>query len=593
MKAFKFILCLLFVLVLVNGRQPAAAAPPSKQAAHPAQVPVDYRFGVIESYENPTEANNLGVAWTRVRFQWADVQAGGPDSWTPTVTEGQIDGEIGSGRTVVGLLIGIPDWARDGSLPAGLWLPHDDPNNTWANFVRQAVSRYDGRISHWIIWNEPDINDSNAPGHTWSGSVNDFFQLQRVAYLIAKETNPNVKIHLPAFTYFWNPNYIYELMDVIVTDPAAAENNYYFDAITAHLYFQPDSVFNIIQSFYGAVLGRGIPWKPLWLVETNAPPSKDPAWPVSNWTFQVTLDEQAAYMPQALAVAMAAGAQRIAVYKLQDVPGDETANPEPFGLLRLDGSRRPAFSSYQIAIRYMAGTQSANRERWDHVGQVKLDQGDYITHVLFSRLPAPQQPQIEATANTAVLVDMWGSRRTIAAQDGLFTVDLPGAPCVQTAGDYCMIGGPVSYLIQAVEGGVPPVDAPPADTAPATDTPDPDTATPTAETEITKTATTAPIQTATDTPTFTNIPSQTPRPTDTVTATAVPIQPTPTQISAAAPTNQPTNTPIPATTVAESIPTPASNNQLPATAANLSFIFMGGGLLLALGLGVLYWRNGR
>lgn len=590
----KITLCLLFLLIATGSSQ-ALAAP----SMVPAQAPVDARFGVIESYDNPAEANNLGVAWTRVRFQWAEVQAGGPGTWTASVSDAQINNEIANGRTVVGLLIGVPDWAWDGGLPAGLHLPHNDPNNTWGNFVREAVSKYNGRINHWIIWNEPDINDPNAPGYTWHGSIQDFYQLQRTAYLVAKETNPNAVIHLPAFTHFWNPNYIYEFMDVVVADPSAPDNNYYFDAITAHLYFQPDSVFNLIQNFYGAVLGRGIPWKPLWLVETNAPPSNDPAWPVHNWTFQVTLDEQAAYIPQALAVAMAAGAQRIAIYKMQDVPGDEAANPEPFGLLRMDGSRRPAFNSYQVAIRYLAGAQGAKRERWDHVGQVRLDQGTHTTHVLFSRLPAPQTAEIEATTNTAVLVDMWGGRQTVSAQDGLFKIDLPGAPCVQTAGDYCMIGGPVLYLVQAAEGGsvpsAPPASGPPPAQAEPTETPDPDAPTTEAsvtpeeenaeaeESEEAETETAVPTETATTRPTNTPRPSSTP--TTEPTETAVPTN-----------TPEPTVTPIPATEVAEQPPTVAAtavitNNAQPTEPNNLSFLMLGGGVLLMLGLGGWWVRH--
>jgi hypothetical protein len=125
----------------------------------------DPRFGVIETYESPADALQTGAGWTRLRFQWAEVQAEGPNSWTPKVTEEQIDGEVAAGRLVVGMLIGIPDWARDeNNLPKGLDLPYNDPNNTWARFVRTAVNRYQGRIDHWIIWNEPDIWDPDAPG---------------------------------------------------------------------------------------------------------------------------------------------------------------------------------------------------------------------------------------------------------------------------------------------------------------------------------------------------------------------------------------------------------------------------------------------
>ena len=541
-------------------------------SAAPASAPVDWRFGVIESYENPAQANSLGAAWTRVRFQWAETQAGGPGTWTASVTDAQINGEIAAGRTVVGLLIGIPDWAREGSLPRGLHLPHTDPNNSWATFVREAVGRYNGRINHWIIWNEPDVNDPNAPGHTWGGSVQDFFQLQRTAYLVAKEVNPNATIHLSAFTYFWNPNYIYDYLDVVVADPAAPENNYYFDALTAHLYFQPDSIFNIIQQFYGAVGSRGIPWKPVWLVETNAPPIDDPVWPVPNWTFQVTQQEQAAFIPQVFAVGLAAGAQRIAVYKLQDTADDAAANPEPFGLLRMDGSRRPAFTTYQVAVQYLAGMQGVKREHWGHWGQIRLDQGTQATTVLFSRLPAPQTVEVAAEADTAVLVDMWGSRQTISASDGVFTVNLSGAICAQTAGDFCMIGGPVYYLVQSLDGGSvaapPPVGNLPAATATVdldapTNTPQP-TDTP----EPTETLEPSPTATATNTaaPSSTPSPTQTPSPTATATETAVPA----TEVAVLPPT---------------AVPTRPLTVETAESGSKLSFIFLGLAGLLGLGVG--------
>ncbi|VAW34179.1 hypothetical protein MNBD_CHLOROFLEXI01-1281 [hydrothermal vent metagenome] len=560
----------------------------SSVMAAPAQAPIDYRFGVIESYENPGQADALGAAWTRVRFQWAETQVGGPGTWTASVSDAQINGEIAAGRTVVGLLIGIPDWARDGSLPRGLNLPHTDPNNTWATFVREAVGRYNGRINHWIIWNEPDVNDPNAPGYTWGGSVQDFFQLQRTAYLVAKEVNPNVTIHLSAFTYFWNPSYIYDYLDVVVADPAAAGNNYYFDALTAHLYFQPDSIFNIIQQFYGATASRGIPWKPVWLVETNAPPIDDPAWPVPNWTFQVTQQEQAAFIPQVFAVGLAAGAQRIAIYKLQDTPGDVAANPEPFGLVRMDGSRRPAFTTYQVAVQYLAGMQGIKREEWGHWGQIRLDQGTQATTVLFSRLPAPQVVDVVAESSTAVLVDMWGGRQTISASNGVFTVTLPGALCAQTSGDFCMIGGEVYYLVQSTDGGFvpapPPVAEPPADDNPpaAIATTDPNAPTNT------------PVPTDTPEPTDTPQPSATPTASPTATATATAsatAPPSHTPSATATQTPRPTDTAVPTPSPLPPF-TPSPIPETPVPSNNLSLVFFGAAGLLALGLGGWWW-NGR
>ncbi|MGD2076852.1 MAG: hypothetical protein PVH18_00600, partial [Chloroflexota bacterium] len=440
---------LLLLLVATNATSLAF------QASQPQPAAPGWRFGIVEAYESPDQASRLGVGWTRVPFHWAKVQSEGPDSWQPEISQERLEKEIADGRMPVGLLIGIPDWARtDEGLPSGLWLGPDAPGNTWAEYVRRTVSTYAGLIDHWIIWNEPDIHETEI-AHSWNGTVTDFAQLQRVAYLAAKQANPEAVIHLPAFTYWVDyyagtEQYMARLLDEIMRDPRAADHNYYFDVATAHLYFQPGQIYDLLQFFGGLLRERGLN-QPIWLVETNAPPKDDDSWLVSDWTLSVTQMEQAAFMPQALAVALAAGAERISVYKLKDTEGDRAANPEPFGLVRLDGSERMAFATYRLAVTYLGGAWGAERERWDHVAQVRADQPGQTTTVLFSRLPDWQQAEVAATAGQARLVDMWGTSQLITPTDGAYTVDLPPASCSHSIGDYCMIGGSVYYLIQEAD----------------------------------------------------------------------------------------------------------------------------------------------
>jgi hypothetical protein len=499
-------ICGLFVFIALAGTAPA-------------QEEMDWRFGIVEAYTARNSARELKIGWTRLGFHWADLQSGGPDSWTPEISDELIDEQLAEGREVVGLLIGIPDWARDDAdLPAGLWLDHDDPDNLWASFVREIVTRYAGRINHWIIWNEPDI-DASEVAHSWDGSVDDFYQLQRVAYLVAKEANPDAVIHLAAFTYWADykagrEQYMARLLDRIRADPQATEHNFYFDVATAHLYFQPDQIYELLGVFLDIMRERGFQ-QPIWLVETNAPPYDDPDWPVPDPALAVSSTEQAAFIPQALASALAAGAERIGVYKLRDTEGDRAANPEPFGLLRQDGSRRVAFNTYREAIRFMRGTKNTTRERWDEIGQFRLEQEDRITTVLFSRLPEPQLVQVEAIAETARLVDMWGQEQVLEAQDGFFTIDLQQALCTQTIGDYCMVGGTVYYLVQARDGGLPPGDFPPVVPPPPTVTIAP---------SPTSTATLLPTETPLPSPTTSLTPSPGATSTDTLppgSATAV------------------------------------------------------------------------
>ncbi|MCA9936045.1 MAG: hypothetical protein H6662_15325 [Ardenticatenaceae bacterium] len=482
-------------------------------------------FGVIESTENPDAAAELGVGWTRIIFHWGRVQGDGPDAWTPPINDAQLDAEIAAGREVTGLLIGIPDWARgDDGLPRGLWLPANDPGNAWAVFVREVVGRYDGRITHWTIWNEPDI-PAGELAHTWDGSVADFAQLLRVAYLTAKDVNPAVTIHLAAFTYWADVNagteqYMARLLDELLADPQAAAHNTYFDVASAHLYFQPNQIYDLLTLFQDIMRRRGLS-QPIWLAETNAPPMDDPAWRVAQPHLLVTQQEQAAFVPQALVSAMAAGAERIAIYKLQDTPDDRAANPEPFGLLRQDGSQRPAFGTYETAVQYLAQAHHTERVRWDGIGQFRLDQSDRTTMVLFNRLFFEQEAAVAAAADSALLVDQWGATQTITATNGVYTVTLPAAPCSQPIGDYCMIGGPTFYLVQAKDGSAPPV---------------------------------LPVPTVTATPT----PTATPQPTATETPTAVPTTITPTP--------QPTKTAVP--TMAQVTAVPASTLTPPASTAD-------------------------
>lgn len=541
--------------------QPTATATPSPTPLPPG----DIRFGVIESYEDPGAAGRLGAAWTRVLFQWADMQPNNPSDWEPPLDDEALAAELDAGREVVGLLIGVPLWARDRQgVPRGLALPADDPDNLWAVFVGEVVARYAGRIDRWIIWNEPDIDDPDAPGHTWDGTIEQLVQLQRTAYLAARAANPDAIVHLGAFTYFWDPGYMTRFLDLVAADPNAADNNFYFDVATAHLYFQPNSVYNVLYAFRQALDAHDLD-QPIWLVETNAPPMNDPYWKVDNWTLAVDLNEQAAFIPQALAAAMAAGAERIAVYKLKDTAGDRAANPEPFGLIRWDNSRRPAFDTYRIAIRLLGGVTDAARERWDSVGQVRLAQDEQTTTVLFARLPDPQTAYVPATSDTAELVDMWGRRETIEAKGDHFIVDLPGALCLQTIADYCMIGGTTYYLIQRDDGRPrPPLVTATSDAPP--------------------TATTRPTRTAR--------PTRTVQPQATQPATPTPHDsPTPLVVAALVTPIPAPPTPSTTATAPTATATPSANTGNSEPDGFLGLVFVGLGLLLAMGL--VGWQTAR
>ena len=132
---------------------------------------------------------------------------------------------------------------------------------------------------------------------------------------------------------------------------------------------------------------------------------------------------------------------------------------EPYGLLRADDSRRPAFSAYQVATRYLAGFRSARLERKGDVYAVTFDRGAQTTTVLWTTAAA-HRVTVRAVAGSGSIVDELGQAQPATAMKGYYLVDLPGAPC--SAGN-CFIGGPPRLLVEAgAPGGRLALAAPPS-----------------------------------------------------------------------------------------------------------------------------------
>ncbi len=606
----KTIKLLLFFLVLI-GLTPGITAvltPTASAYIPPQQTALDPRFGAIESFWAPAEAAELGVGWERILFYWNEIQPAGPGDWnTLHVHEEWLAEARANGRQVLGLLKNTPQWATDGQfasgVPRGLYLPVTDPGNLWANYVRR-VAQYYGPLGvhNWIVWNEPDIAP-NVYGHEFAGTTADYYQLVKVAYQVMKQVDPQAKIHIGGMTHWHDPGYLRRFLQVVVNDPEAADNNYFFDVLTYHIYFRPETIPGIVGNAFAVQQQVGIsPFKEVWINETNARPSMDPQWPVQVQAFNIDLEQQAWYIPQAYALGFYAGANRIGFYKLVDInmnPGDES-----WGLIRpYDFSKRPAFYAYKNTIKYLAGFQyPLRREQSANHYLFSFTRPQGVTRVMWARTTAPVDLRVPALAASGILVDpVTGQETAVTPTGGFYNIHLNGQRCHNGE---CLMGGPPIFLVEAgvAPETIPTAPPPAVGTSAATATPN-GSATPEASAAATITgtirattdaaslaATTAVTATATLTPT--TKPTKTPRPTRTPSPTPT-TTPTPTSTSTAIP---PTNTP-PATAVA-ALPPTAAPTPTAATVAGFipasqaSWWFLGAGL----GLGVLLmgftiWRR--
>jgi hypothetical protein len=419
----------------------------------------DPRFGAVEAFRARDRADAAGVRWSRLVFNWGSIQPNGPRSWNRFYfPDDALDKEFNSGRRVVGLLIGTPAWAGDGSpssVPRGLERAVDDPDNAWAAFARQMAERYRGRIDDWVIWNEPDIWDPSSPLYTWSGSVEDFYRLQKVGYLAIKQGNRSARVALPGLTYWWDehyerPQYLERLLEVAERDPEAAANNRFFDAAVLHLYNEPAGLYRATRLFKELMAARALS-KPIWINETNVAPWDDPANPLPRADFRATLDEQASYVIQAFAWGLAAGAEHISVYPFSD--GDAPPGAEQMGLVRADGSTRPAYRALETVTRWMSGVREARVRRQDEAVEIALQRDGETVIVAWSAVPRPASVAIPARAAGGLLVDKYGGERPIAPIDGAYRITLEPATANTVDGDPAryLIGGSPVLLVEASE----------------------------------------------------------------------------------------------------------------------------------------------
>jgi hypothetical protein len=432
----------------------AQAAPPSTLTPRG-----DPRFGVVEAWRAPAQASAIGVGWERISFWWKELQPDGPDSWNEFATgrDHFITKELAAGRQLAGLLINTPDWAaanpgvHGASVPRGLYLPYDDPHNYWGHFVGLIAKRYAGRIDDWVIWNE--VNIPSGQWHTWDGTVADYAQLIKVASLAAKAANPQARIVLFGDPYWYDHGAFFTtLLKDLTSSSGARAHHAYFDVANLHLYSRPADLAPLITLYRAKLAGYGL-HQPIWISETNAIPYNDPVRLYPKAGFFATLDDQASYIVQAFAIDLALGVARIEVNRMVDGT-DFIAGGEPFGLLRNDGSARPAYDAFRTVTTLFAGvtggTLAVNQVSGVYI--VTLHKPHATVTVVWDQSPLGATVRILAPRTGGTVFDKLGHGQVVRPSGGYYTFNLDratGNTNANDAHDYVIGGSPV-ILVQRV-----------------------------------------------------------------------------------------------------------------------------------------------
>ncbi len=265
----------------------------------------------------------VGAGWVRIDGSFPTLEpTKGTFDWT--TLDNEVADALARGLTPLVALEAVPTWATGSS---SVWAPPVDLND-YATFITAAVNRYKNSVHAWEVWNEE--NNSTV---FFQGNVNQFVNVLKAGYTAAKLADPSCTVVLGGLglvdtTYL---NAIYErgggkYFDVVGDHP------YQFGTVTDSLYYTNDLI-----ALRNVMNAAGDTNKPIWLTEFGFTTSS------SGGSYFVTEQQQAQQLAQ----------NSVANLTLKTMGVTETfwySGPDRtdgFGLLRSDGTAKPAYSAYQ------------------------------------------------------------------------------------------------------------------------------------------------------------------------------------------------------------------------------------------------------
>ena len=362
-------------------------------------------FGADEASAQPSMAGTLGVQWARIPFIWSFVQPNGPASWNSFALDAHgsdsvIHRELADGRSVAGLLIGSPPWAAQypafgrSSVPVNIdnpWTPPSSSSptaqkrwpgttNYWGNYVYWMAKHYAGRIDQWIIWNEVSIpTNSQGIGGMWTQwyagkdrtqSIREYARLLEVSSQAVHAANPGAQVVLYGDPYWYDKgSFLNAVLTQLHADDPTNLHHGFFDIASLNLYVSASTFYWIVADLRRELSRYGWGSKPIWIGETNVEPYDDPSRRAKPTDFRVTMDEQAGFLVDAFAIDIAAGVNRVEVYRMFD--GPETARGLPaLGLVSnfIDPSTdkpwlTPVAHTFRFLVNLLAGARGGTYKR--------------------------------------------------------------------------------------------------------------------------------------------------------------------------------------------------------------------------------------
>jgi hypothetical protein len=292
----------------------------------------------------------LGAGWLRFDLKWSDIQSGGADSYDwgrhDAVVQAANDRDI----QVLLIILGTPEWARQPSCRSiGEACPAALPT-TMATFAGKAVQHYlPMGVRHWEVWNEPN----NVVFWKPKPDSTVYTELLKASYAAIKAADPGASVLGGSTSPATNDGTNIDPRDFMqrVYEGGGGDS---FDAWAHHPYcyagtfdcpktqapWSAWSQMSLTQpNLRGIMSANGDAGKKIWLTEFGAPTGGDGTAVSEARQDQMLRDSYGM-------VRDTPWLGPLMWYSLKD-RGTSGDREDWFGLIRANGSFKPAFNTYK------------------------------------------------------------------------------------------------------------------------------------------------------------------------------------------------------------------------------------------------------
>jgi len=284
-----------------------------------------------------------GIGWVRMDFSRTKIQPEGEGEYDFADFDFLVKELDARGIRILGILGYSPPWAAsDGTS----WNSPPKDIESFKRYVFEVVSRYQKEITHWEIWNEPNLSNYWQPQDDLAG----YSQLLEASYHAAKKANPGCKIlngglainSIEDYEHFY-----------------AKGLNRFFDIFNVHLFVGATGIADIDQQILNnadiirVVMARHHDEsKPLWITEIgfhgvpDAIRATDP-----KLKYKPGERQQAGLLTKTFKAPLESGkVDKIFWAFLQDTDGHFPDGADYLGLIRSDFSIKPSYEALKELI---------------------------------------------------------------------------------------------------------------------------------------------------------------------------------------------------------------------------------------------------